>query len=114
VTAQLEVPYTLPVIPPFTFKLPVKNTSPIFVAFVVIADIITSSLLPDFLKNTRPSGTFIANCPTPNDAVVGIEPVAKLRKCMILSAICYKYLGMYMFCSIYFIYYKPYLPFMAS
>ena len=61
VTAQLEVPYTLPVIPPFTFKLPVKNTSPIFVAFVVIADIITSSLLPDFLKNTRPSGTFIAN-----------------------------------------------------
>jgi hypothetical protein len=61
VTAQLEVPYTLPVIPPETFKLPVRTTLPELLEFVVIADIIVSTPLPDFLKYIRPSGTFMAN-----------------------------------------------------
>lgn len=68
------------------------NKSPEFCALVVIAEIITSPLLPDLRKYTLPSGTFIANCPTPSDCVVGAESGVKLLKCIILSGIFYKYL----------------------
>ena len=54
-------------------------------------DSIVSPLLPERRKNTRPSGTLIAIIPTPREADVGTEPVAKLLKCMIFDGICYKY-----------------------
>jgi len=46
---------------PETVNEPFSNTLPELFAFVVIADSILSPALPDFLKNTRPSGTFMAN-----------------------------------------------------
>ena len=52
---------------------------------------IVSPALPERRKNTRPSGTLMANSPVPREAVVGTEPVAKLLKCMIFAGICYKY-----------------------
>ncbi len=83
-------------------KEPVRTMFPVFCAFVVIADSIVSPALPDFLINTLPSGTFMANCPTPRELVVGTEPGVRLLKCMILSAIVYKYLVRHFIAYIFF------------
>ena len=47
---------------PFVTEIePVKYMLPLFCTLVAIKVSIVSLLLPDFLKNTLPSGTFIAN-----------------------------------------------------
>jgi hypothetical protein len=52
---------SLAIILPFTLKLPVNLKFPLLFEFEVNAVSIVSPALPDFLKNTRPSGTLIAN-----------------------------------------------------
>ena len=68
---------------PNKLKDPVNDTLPEFCAPVVIADCIVSDPLPDFLRNSLPSGTFIANSPACREEVVGIDPGVKLRFCLI-------------------------------
>ena len=79
------------IILPLMLKLPVNLKLPLLSEFETNTVSIVSLLLPERLKNTRPSGTFIANIPVPKDAVVGIEPVAKLLRCIIFCGIIYKY-----------------------
>ena len=79
------------IIDPVTIKLPDNLKFPLLFEFETSADSIVSAALPDFLKNIRPSGTLIASSPTPRDAVVGIDPVVKLLKCIMFCGIIYKY-----------------------
>ncbi len=46
---------------PLILKLPVNLKLPLLSEFEVNVVSIVSPALPDFLKNTRPSGTLIAN-----------------------------------------------------
>ena len=85
----------LEIILPLIFKLPVNLKLPLLSELETNTVSIVSFILPDFLKNIRPSGTFIANIPTPSDVVVGIEPVVKLLKCIMFCGIIYKYCIVY-------------------
>jgi len=51
----------LAIILPLILKLPVNIKLPVLLEFEVNTVSIVSPALPDFLKNTRPSGTLIAN-----------------------------------------------------
>jgi len=77
-------PLAVSIVPePDTANEPVSTTLPELLAPVVMADCIVSDPLPDFLRYTLPSGTFIASSPGDRDAVVGIDPVTRLLFCSI-------------------------------
>ena len=77
---------------PYKFKEPVKVTLPEFCVPVLITDSIVSVPLPLLRKKIFPSGTFIANSPSTNEDVVGIDPGVRLLFCFIgISYINMKY-----------------------